>query len=300
MGNDFDWAEAQGGVFTTAQAAVRGFTDETLTSAVSARLIRRRARGLYALGEGPDDDDARHAELCRGMLLLYPDAVLAGRSAVLAHTLPLWGADLERVHLQRDVVRQVTRSGAIVRRRSGTVVQTPSGVSVQPCAAVVQLALDDGSITGVVSADAGLHRALFTLDDLDEEIERHEGHRHVQRAKAMRLLCDPGSESPGESRLRVTLESYGIRVESQVEILEGDRLAARADLRVVGTRVLIEFDGAVKYAEGGREALVREKRREDRLRRLGWIVLRFTWSDLDKPRMICAQVRAAVAQCRAA
>lgn len=41
---------------------------------------------------------------------------------------------------------------------------------------------------------------------------------------------------------------------------------------------------------------MREKRREDRLRRLGWTVLRFTWSDLDKPRMILAQVRAAVAQ----
>lgn len=300
MKNVFGWAAEYGGVFTTGQASVQGLSDEALTSAVASRAIRRLARGLYAVGAASDVGEERHAELCRGMLLLYPDAVLAGRSAVLAHGLPLWSVPLDLAMVQRDVVRQVNRSGAVIRPRSGEAGPTPSGPCTAPHAAVVQLALDDGSIQGVVAADAGLHRQLFTVDDLDREIDRHAGHRHVQRARAMRLLCDGGSESPGESRLRVILDSLGITVESQARITDGDTVVARADLRVAGTRILIEFDGAVKYADAGVESLVREKRREDRLRRLGWTVIRFVWSDLDRPRMILALVRAAIAQDRAA
>jgi hypothetical protein len=52
--------------------------------------------------------------------------------------------------------------------------------------------------------------------------------------------------------------------------LAGGRLF-RADFRVVGTRVLVEFDGAVKYADGRRATLFEEKRREDALRREGWV-----------------------------
>ncbi|KYH46098.1 hypothetical protein AZH51_10665 [Branchiibius sp. NY16-3462-2] len=66
----------------------------------------------------------------------------------------------------------------------------------------------------------------------------------------------------------------------------------RTDFRVVGTRVLVEFDGATKYDEPG--ALWREKLREDRIRSLGWIVVRLTWSDLFHGRA-AAKVRAALA-----
>lgn len=114
----------------------------------------------------------------------------------------------------------------------------------------------------------------------------------------MLSFTDPRSESVGESRLRFMLASFGIDVVSQVIVRDGDAVVARADLGVRGTKVLIEFDGAVKYREGGADALIKEKRREDRLRALGYIVLRFTWSDLESPRMVLAAVRAAIARDR--
>jgi hypothetical protein len=45
----------------------------------------------------------------------------------------------------------------------------------------------------------------------------------------------------------------------------------------------------VKYARfDGRNALMREKRREDALRALGYRVVRLTWSDLRRPERVLA------------
>lgn len=49
--------------------------------------------------------------------------------------------------------------------------------------------------------------------------------------------------------------------------------------------MLIEFDGTVKYTDGGSDALFREKRREDRIRALGYVVVRVIWADLFHPEV---------------
>lgn len=59
------------------------------------------------------------------------------------------------------------------------------------------------------------------------------------------------------------------------------------DFRVRGARLLLEFDGAVKYrGESGPEAVFQEKRREDAIRRRRWLMDRFVWSELDDVRLI--------------
>ena len=57
---------------------------------------------------------------------------------------------------------------------------------------------------------------------------------------------------------------------------------------------------AIKYAPGeeGRRALLAEKRREDDLRGMGFEVVRFTWPDLDRPKVVRAKVAAAVRRAR--
>ena len=53
-----------------------------------------------------------------------------------------------------------------------------------------------------------------------------------------------------------------------------------------------EFDGRVQYTEtfgeDPRTVLWREKRREDRLRRAGWSVVRWIWADLARPSVLAA------------
>ena len=76
--------------------------------------------------------------------------------------------------------------------------------------------------------------------------------------------------------------------ELQAEIRDGrGRLVGRVDFLFREQRVVVEFDGRVKY-EGadGRDALFREKRRVDALRSMGFKVVRLTWRDLDDPASV--------------
>lgn len=41
-----------------------------------------------------------------------------------------------------------------------------------------------------------------------------------------------------------------------------------------------------------------EKRREDRLRELGFEVVRVTWTDLERPNIVLDRIRAAIARAR--
>jgi len=100
----------------------------------------------------------------------------------------------------------------------------------------------------------------------------------------------------GESRCGVALAIAGIDVTPQVAIRDehGD-LVGRVDFLVTGTKVVVEFDGKVKYASGDRQVLWDEKRREDRLRALGYTVVRLTWADLERPGAVAAAVQRALA-----
>ncbi|NUS01547.1 MAG: hypothetical protein HOV97_03175 [Nonomuraea sp.] len=105
--------------------------------------------------------------------------------------------------------------------------------------------------------------------------------------------ADGRHESPGETRTAYVLRCLGLDLDPQVEVVaEGRRY--RADFRVRGTRVLVEFDGAVKYVD--RAALFEEKQREDALRRAGWIIVRVVWSDLSDPARLRRRLANALAQ----
>ena len=55
--------------------------------------------------------------------------------------------------------------------------------------------------------------------------------------------------------------------------------------------MVVEFDGAVKYQTGDGSVLFREKQREDRLRELGFEVVRVIWSELDRPAEVIGRVQ---------
>jgi very-short-patch-repair endonuclease len=99
----------------------------------------------------------------------------------------------------------------------------------------------------------------------------------------------------------------GIATTPQVRIPGSN---AVVDFRVDGAPAVIEFDGQVKYGRSadevdpfgrrraGRDVLWHEKRREDRLRELGYEVVRVVWSDLDSPQELATRIRRAVARSR--
>lgn len=99
------------------------------------------------------------------------------------------------------------------------------------------------------------------------------------------------SESVGESRLRVLMYEHGMpRPRLQTEFRDRLGLIGRVDFDFDGYQTVVEFDGALKYGGGSPEVLIREKRREDRLRALGLTVIRTDWSDFDRPAELAARL----------
>ena len=134
-------------------------------------------------------------------------------------------------------------------------------------------------------ADSALRAGSVTPAGLTDALADLRHHTGIGAVRAALARADGRHESPGESRTAYVLRCLGFEVEPQLELVADGR-RFRADFRVTGTRVLVEFDGAVKYADGRRQTLFEEKRREDALRREGWVVVRLVWADLDDPERV--------------
>ncbi|WP_088819174.1 DUF559 domain-containing protein [Kytococcus aerolatus] len=154
---------------------------------------------------------------------------------------------------------------------------------------------EEGLEAAVVAGDAALHRQLVTRGQLLEVAAvqpRRRGSGTLGRAVAR---MDPACESPGESLSRLLLGRLGFRVRSQVQLVDRyGAFLARVDFLVEGSRVVVEFDGLGKYATP--DDLRREKLRQERLEREGYVVVRLVWGDLQHPAEVDARIRRALAR----
>lgn len=287
-----------GGVFGTADARTADVDDPTLRSLVRSGEVVRVRRGAYVLGE------LWAAAENEGALRLRTKAILRSRqgdvathqAALAMHGLPLHGVRLDVVDVQSGVSRPRLSSG--LRTQPGDLpFVTVEGVrTVRIGHAIVQVLLRSGLEAALVPLDAALRRKACFLDDVEAVLALLAPKRHAALGRKLISLADPKCDSPGESRTRLLLHDLGLSWRSQVVICdEHDDFVAKVDF-LVGGRVVVEFDGLQKYAgvEGG-VALAAEKRREDRLRALGYAVVRLTWADLAKPQRVAAMLRRALA-----
>lgn len=215
----------------------------------------------------------------------------------------MWQAPLERVHVTRIGDGCARRSvGVHIHRGLGSGATTVIGgaACVQPALAVLGTAMVSGLEAGVIAADAALARDLMiTDDDLRDWLGRLAGHPRVRTARLAVGLADARSESVGESRTRLLLAALDLGTAvPQVEIRDdAGHLVARVDFLYGRQQTIVEFDGLVKYSGAeGRQALIAEKRREDRLRDLGYQVVRVTWAELDRPVLLRQRILAAFAR----
>ena len=297
-------AGSQGGIFAAHEALAAGLTRAQLHRALRTRELDRVRRGAYVHARVWQDasEEERYRLSCVAVARSRPGDALSHHAALALHGLPLWGHDPARIDLVTDTVQGVRR-GAVWLHPDDGVAVAPVGASicVSPARAVVRTALTMGQDCAVVAGDAALRRGLLTVADLMGEVASVSAHQGRGRALEAVLLMEGRSESVGESRTRLALRRLGFDPDSQVVLRdEGGRFVARVDLLVDG--VVLEFDGLVKYARqrdaedgasGPEQVLWLEKRREDAIRRLGHPVERVVWSELDRPGLIGARVRAA-------
>ncbi|KGN36465.1 hypothetical protein N803_04380 [Knoellia subterranea KCTC 19937] len=232
------------------------------------------------------------------MLLAHPTWIASHHAALAVQDLPLFGVDLSVVDVAAAVrgcrIRQglhmhVAAPGHLDQADRGSVRAVPVA------AACVLTATRSGLEAGVVAMDAALRRHLTTREQLTEALALPGARFGVGLARGAIELADPQAESPGESRTRLLLSGAGFEVRSQVTITDDGGDIGRVDF-LVGGRVVVEFDGLVKYdGANGKMELAREKVREDRLRSAGYAVVRLTWADLNHPDRVIAKVRRGLA-----
>lgn len=149
----------------------------------------------------------------------------------------------------------------------------------------------DAVLRGLTLADG--NRVSATVEQLSEELTRLGPVRGRRAAEWSLGFADALSESPGESLSRVQIDRAGLsrpRLQHRVVDDEGTMFPdfCWPEFGVIG-----EFDGYGKYlrysadpGESAAIAVMREKRREDRLRRLGWRVVRWGWATArSRPRL---------------
>ena len=262
-------------------------------------MTRVRRGVLYPTAEWVELTPAdRYLALVHATVLVCgDDLLLSHHSAAAVWGLPILGPWPARVHVTND--RAGGSTGLVRRHRLD---EAPEGVWrdgawVTPVArTVVDLARCVPLACGVTVADAALARRLCTAADLQGGAATL-APRSRGRARASLILdlADGRSESPGESLSRVRMFEYRLpRPQLQATVHDEDGFVGRCDFEWDDRHAVGEFDGRVKYGrdihdrpEEAAEALWREKRREDRLRRVRSGVARWTWADaLDGRRLV--------------
>ena len=145
-----------------------------------------------------------------------------------------------------------------------------------PGETLLACACDLGLLDLAIMADSALRLGHCTLTDLALAAARRR--RGAPLLRRVLPLLDQRSESAWESVMRVLHQAAEIPVVPQRTLYDGNGLfVARADLWVVGTRRIHEYDGAVhRLTEVHRSDLHRERR----LTRAGWFRHGFSSGDL--------------------
>ncbi|ARC57464.1 hypothetical protein AS850_10290 [Frondihabitans sp. 762G35] len=249
-----------GGFATYRQLIDAGATSKRLKALVDGGRLLRPRRGVYAL---PSADPA-------GLRAVRLGGRLAELSA--ARSFGLWGGWSDSLVISlpgsasgRSLVsRGASRDAPDLVRWNDDPSETRWcwRVSAQRC--ILQVLRWHDRATGVAVVETALTARIVDRRSLLERLQ-HDPHRHdiVLRARV-------GAASGVESIARQRLEGCGLQMEMQSRI-DGVGLV---DLRVVGTRVIIELDGYRFHSSP--ERFADDRRRDSEARVRGFVPLRFT------------------------
>ncbi len=235
-----------------------------------------------------------HLVRVQGAALLLPAAVVTGRSAA-----ELWGVALTRAG---DDVELTVPPGTHQRRIPGLVVRRAPvpeehrwrrrGLTVTTAGATaVRLAGLLPPVEAVVAVDRLIATGATDLAEVRAIATAATG-RGCARARVACARADGLAESPPETRLRLLLEDSPLpNPVAQHTVRMDGRFVARVDFAWPARKVAVEYDG-LWHAEPGQFA--RDRRRLNRLREAGWVVVFVTAEDLRSPSALIDRVARAL------
>lgn len=280
-----------------------------------AGRLHRIARGVYLEKRETDPVVLHIARSYAAVPGLVPGMVFSHQTAALLHGLTAEEA-LARTLLQFSRPSSPVSGRTRTTRMIHSTRLAPEDITmvrdVIPVTTVARTVVDCARtlpfVDAVTVADRALrsmHRPEMVRQTMVEAAARLSGCKGVERARRVIAFADPGAANGGESIVRVTLRALDLPapiVQFRITDPSDPCFEAWTDFGWPDFRTVLEFDGLVKYRPGnpsglpGHQVLIAEKRREDRLRALGWQVVRITWADLRRPEWIAVQLRRAFAR----
>lgn len=302
--------------FRPDQASKLGVTIARLRAAVGRNLVVRVAQGHYAVRPAvPSSDRLEHLRRVSAALARRPDAAASHHSAVAAWHLP----SLQReVGVESPVVLTNPMRPTRLRRQVRTyqrplppaqTARTPWGPVTTPERTAFDIActmplpralIVVDAVAREMSPDCG-RAALLAPDHRGRLRERLRqsgaplcGCPGFRAASAVMELADPASESPAESLSRGWIVVVGLPLPSVgLPTLGASGRRYYADLAWEDRRLIGEVDGVGKYTSS--DVLLREKEREDDLRRAGWAIVRWTGVEITRtPGVVIQRIRTAL------
>ncbi|MFC7788001.1 endonuclease domain-containing protein [Microbacterium sp. MAHUQ-60] len=245
-------------ILTRDELRIAGLRARDITAGVRAGRLRRLRRGVYVVGEVPDEIAA---------------AVRAGGRLTCLSLLRMIGVFVfERPPLHVHMPPHLSRSRH--RRPAGATLHwggcrgdgRPHAVSVWD--AVRQSIRCQRPREAIATLDSVMHHGLLTRAQV-EEIFR----TLPARFQALLRLVDPSAESGPESFMRLLLRALGLSFETQVKVPG----VGRVDFRVEGW-LIIECDSREFHEGWGKQ--VEDRRRDLEATRRGYITIRPLASDI--------------------
>lgn len=290
----------------TAELVAQGFTRDEIARRRRVGELRSVRRGAY-LNRGADATDAaeRHRWLIAAtMPQLRAEGALSYTSAAVVHGLPVWSGDLGLLHLTRPRVAGGGKNRGLVRLHAQPLTDADlteiDGLAVT---AIERTVFDIARTLPFERAVAAGDHALasgMSAELLAEMIERRKRWKGSGRARRAAAFLDGRAESAGESVSRVRCLEFGLPApHPQLPVALANGATVFGDLGWDEFRTIGEFDGRIKYekllqpGESASDVVVREKRREDAMRSLGWQVVRWVWEDLWRFHPVHQQLLAA-------
>ena len=292
------YASSASGVILARDLVTGGLDPWMIRSAVREGVLIRVRRGAYveSITWNVLSPLQRYRKVVAAhSLVTGSGAILSHQSAAACWGIPIIGAWPALVH---ETVPRAGggRSTPGVVRHTGEVSSPYRTSSGQPVTGVARTVIDLARTTSFLSAVASMDFALrlrsagrapmTSKEELYEEFARMSPFRGAVAVRRVLEFADGLAGSVGESLSRVRAHEFGFPL-PQLQVAFTDSQGTMiVDFWWPEFNLIGEFDGLVKYHRpeylSGRtieEVVVKEKLREDRLRRLGPSVARWTWRE---------------------
>lgn len=284
-----------------------GYTDQQIRGKVKSGELHRVRHGSYVAGDlwrSLSTADRHRVQVRAVLRRAHPATVATHVSAAVERGAPIWGIPLDEVHVTRTDGKPGRREAGVVHHcgeLDAGDVETVNGIPISPAA---RCAVEVCSIATVepalITVNGLLHVGHLSVEEFAAELDRHRHWPHTLAGAIVLRLCDARIQSVGESRTSYLCWSQHLpRPEPQVPVIdEWGNEFAYADFAWPEEGVFLEFDGRLKYELFRRENetldqfLMREKQREERICHLtGWVCIRITWADLERPERTASRIR---------